>query len=168
MRVVSNTSPICNLAAIDQLHLLRDQFDRVLIPNAVHDELLPISNRPEWGAIARALEEEWLSVLPVEDRDTVNALTLDLDLGESEAIALALQLELPTVLIDESDGRTIAARMGLQPTGVLGVLLKAKAQGKLDSVRSAMIDLRRKGGFFIHSKLFAEIVRLAGEEDTES
>ena len=34
MRAVSNTSPIYNLAAIDQLHLLRDPFERVFIPTA--------------------------------------------------------------------------------------------------------------------------------------
>ncbi len=166
MRAVSNTSPIYNLAAIDQLHLLRDQFERIFIPTAVRGELLPISDHPEGEVIAQALEEEWISVLPVEDRGTLHALTLDLDLGESEAIALALQLGVTTVLIDESDGRAVATRLGLRPTGVLGVLLKAKAQGKLDSVRSAMVRLREKGGFFIHSKLFEEVIRLAGEEDT--
>ncbi len=96
MRVVSNTSPIYNLAVIDHLRLLRDQFERVFIPTAVHDELLPMIDRPEWKAIEEALEEGWLSVLHVEARDTLNALTLDLDLGESEAIALAFQLESPT------------------------------------------------------------------------
>ncbi len=164
MRVVSNTSPIYNLAAIGQLHLLRDQFEQVLIPTAVHEELFRISDPAEGKAIRQALEDDWISILPVENRDTLHALTLDLDLGESEAIALALQLEVPIVLIDESDGRAIANRLGLQPTGILGVLLKAKDQGELESVRSAMIDLREKAGFYIHSKLFEEVVRLAGEE----
>ncbi len=164
MLAVSNTSPIYNLAAIDQLHLLRDQFERIFIPTAVRDELRPIRERPEGAVIERAFAEEWISVLPVNARDTLQALTLDLDLGESEAIALALQLELPTVLIDESDGRSVAVRMGLQPIGVLGVLLKAKDQGDITSVRSAMIDLRQKGGFFIHSTLFDEVLRLSGED----
>jgi len=39
MRVVSNTSPILNLAIIDQLALLHDQFGEVWIPAAVLSEL---------------------------------------------------------------------------------------------------------------------------------
>lgn len=39
MPVVSNTSPILNLAIVDQLVLLRRQFGEVLIPNGVLDEL---------------------------------------------------------------------------------------------------------------------------------
>ncbi len=39
MGVVSNTSPILNLAIINQLQLLRQQFSEVLIPPAVLAEL---------------------------------------------------------------------------------------------------------------------------------
>jgi predicted nucleic acid-binding protein len=38
--VVSNTSPIVNLAAIGHLHLLRDVFGAILIPDAVHHEIV--------------------------------------------------------------------------------------------------------------------------------
>jgi len=39
MPVVSNTSPILNLAIVDQLNLLHRQFGEILIPSAVLDEL---------------------------------------------------------------------------------------------------------------------------------
>jgi predicted nucleic acid-binding protein len=39
MLVVSNTSPISNLAVIGQLELLRGQVGSVVIPPAVHEEL---------------------------------------------------------------------------------------------------------------------------------
>jgi len=39
MPAVSNTSPLLNLAIIDQLDLVRDQFGEVLIPEAVLKEL---------------------------------------------------------------------------------------------------------------------------------
>ena len=39
MPAVSNTSPIFNLACINHLNLLRDQFGDVWIPQAVQDEL---------------------------------------------------------------------------------------------------------------------------------
>ncbi|MGC1375393.1 MAG: hypothetical protein WA821_04165 [Anaerolineales bacterium] len=37
--VVSNTSPIMNLAIVDLLDLLRQQFGEIIVPAAVMDEL---------------------------------------------------------------------------------------------------------------------------------
>lgn len=48
MPVVSNTSPISNLALIERLDLLRDQFGTILIPEAVERELKALlSTRPQ-------------------------------------------------------------------------------------------------------------------------
>lgn len=44
MPIVSNTSPILNLAIVGQLELLRQQFSEILIPNAVLDELKVMKN----------------------------------------------------------------------------------------------------------------------------
>ncbi|WP_048895303.1 hypothetical protein [Limnospira indica] len=40
MIVVSNTSPISNLAKVGQLNLMPQIYGRILIPCAVHEELL--------------------------------------------------------------------------------------------------------------------------------
>ncbi len=37
--VISNTSPLLNLAAVDELTVLRSQFEDVVVPQAVVDEL---------------------------------------------------------------------------------------------------------------------------------
>ena len=42
MPTVSNTSPILNLAIVDRLALLRQQFGQIQIPPAVLDELLTV------------------------------------------------------------------------------------------------------------------------------
>ena len=47
MRVVSNTSPIWNLASIQRLDLLHDQFSEILIPSEVLAELQLESGCPE-------------------------------------------------------------------------------------------------------------------------
>lgn len=39
MLIVSDTSPIINLAQIQHLHLLPDLFDEVIIPEAVFKEI---------------------------------------------------------------------------------------------------------------------------------
>lgn len=162
MRAVSDTSPVFNLAAIGQIQLLHAQFAEVLIPGAVHDELTA-ARHPAIQEVRRALDEGWLKPLAVREQNLVRALRQELDGGEAEAIALALELGTSRVLIDERDGREVARQMGLEPIGVLGILLRARKLGQLDSVKAAMLDLQRLSGFYIDSRLFKEVVQSAGE-----
>jgi predicted nucleic acid-binding protein len=57
------------------------------------------------------------------------------------------------------DGRVTTTAMGLVPVGVLGVLLRAKRMGNLDSVVTAMRALQDQAGFFINPDLFASLAR---------
>ena len=163
MPVVSNTSPILNLAIIGQLDLLREQFAEVLIPPAVLTELKPQINFPGSASVQRALETQWLRVVELTDVHLSQALMLELDNGEAAAIALALELDIRQILIDERDGRTKAKALGLQPVGVLGILLRAKRDGALNSVEPAAHALRQEAGFFIAEDLLEAILVEAGE-----
>jgi hypothetical protein len=99
MPVVSNTSPILNLALIGQLTLLRDQFEQVWIPGGVLGELRVQEDLPGSQAIRAALAEGWLRSQEVDDLALVQALCRDLDQGEAEAIALAIQGKAEWVLL---------------------------------------------------------------------
>lgn len=164
MPIVSNTSPILNLAIIGQLDLLRQQFAEVLIPSAVRAELKPETTFPGATAVQQALQAEWLRVAELKDVHLARALALDLDEGEAAAIALALELGAKRILMDEHDGRIKAKALGLQPIGLLGVLLHAKRDGALDSIQAAMQALREQAGFFIADDLFDQVLREAGEQ----
>ena len=163
MPIVSNTSPIFNLAIIGQLELLRQQFAEVLIPSAVRAELKPETTFPGATAVQQALQAQWLRVVDLKDVHLTRALALDLDEGEAAAIALALELGAERILMDEHDGRVKAKALGLQPIGLLGVLLRAKRAGALDSVQAAMQALREQAGFFIADDLLDRVLREAGE-----
>lgn len=80
-----------------------------------------------------------------------------------EAIAFALDTESPTILLDESDGRAKARAMGLHPVGVLGILLRAKKDGRIDSMKMVIESLRSEVGFFIADDLEHTILIQAGE-----
>ena len=163
MPIVSNTSPILNLAIIGQLDLLRQQFAQVLIPSAVRAELKPETTFPGATAVQQALQAQWLCESELKDVHLARALALDLDEGEAAAIALALELGVTQILMDEHDGRVKAKALGLQPVWLLGVLLRAKRDGTLDSVEAVMQRLRQQAGFFIADDLFDQLLREAGE-----
>lgn len=103
MIIVSDTSPINNLAAINQLHLLHQLYGTVLIPKAVYRELT-VPNFPVAGA-TKVQTFEWLQTLTVSNRTLFEALSNELDIGEAEAIALAVEIQADQVLIDERRGK---------------------------------------------------------------
>ncbi|MFY9820938.1 MAG: hypothetical protein WAM82_06115 [Thermoanaerobaculia bacterium] len=60
MPVVSNTSPLFNLAAIGKLSLLCQAFDEILIPEAVLAELEPVREYSGVQAIHAAIAQGWI------------------------------------------------------------------------------------------------------------
>lgn len=133
MTIVSNTSPITNLAGIGKLDLLHQLYGTVTIPQAVYNEIAGIGR-----SVPGTLEVQtlfWIATQSVTDLDQVTSLRTALDQGEAEAIALALELNAELLLIDESPGRAIARQYGINITGVLGVLLEAKRRGLIVPVK---------------------------------
>lgn len=163
MPAVSNTSPISNLAMIGRLQILRGQLETVVIPNAVFLELERIENLKAKEAIASALADGWLQVKALEDQTLVNVLCTSLDAGESEAIALARTMGANLLVMDESAGRAMARSLGLQVTGTLGVLLKAKRAGHLPSLGDEIDRLVGDAGFFVSARVRQFFIEAAGE-----
>lgn len=156
MLVVSNTSPILNLAIVDQLHLLQEQFQEVLIPSEVLDELKIDEERPGSSAIAEAISAGWIQVREINNELLIQVLKRTLDDGEAAAITLASEMKANLILIDERDGRRVAKSLGLQVTGVLGILLRAKQTNKLESVQPIIEKLITLAGFRISPNLLKQ------------
>jgi uncharacterized protein len=161
--VISDTSAITNLAAIQQLHLLSQLYERVIIPEAVYCELADI-NPPVPGTL-EVQSVSWLEVRQVNSRITVKRLQSEvrLDLGESEAIALALELSAELLLIDERRGRAEADRLGLRITGLLGILVEAKRRNLVVVVKPLMDALIATSEFRISSALYERILEMVDE-----
>lgn len=83
---------------------------------------------------------------------------MELDNGESEAIALAIELKIQNIIMDESDGRSKARALGLSTIGVIGVLLRAKRDARLESLKQALLALRQEAGFFIADELYQHLL----------
>jgi len=159
--VVSNTSPLMNLAIIGRLELLRDSSGMIHVPIAVWSELvIQGKDKPGSEDIANAA---WIQTHVVQNQHLVKTLQEHLDQGESEAIVLALELPATLILLDEFEGRRIAEQYGLTKTGILGVLLNAKKQGVIPSLKVEMDKLRRDAHFWIAEPLYEKLLRAAGE-----
>lgn len=158
MPVVSNTSPLLNLAIIDKLHLLQREFGEIFIPEAVLNECRLNDNLPGTKDISDALEKGWLIVKKTQNLSQVLLLERELDKGEAEAIVLAIEHDANIILLDERDARRYCQSIGLDMTGVLGILLKAYLNGQLKSIEKTLMDLKEKAGFYIDDTLFRNIV----------
>ncbi|NUQ26755.1 MAG: DUF3368 domain-containing protein [Saprospiraceae bacterium] len=161
MLVVSDTSPIINLASIGHLHLLPELFTEIVIPTAVFDEIAGEGNN-EPGSV-EVKTASWVKILPAPVQPLLPQLLQDLDQGEAEAIVLALDLKADFVLMDETLGRQIAVTYHLQPLGLLGILLLAKQNRLVGAVAPLMDRLQSEANFFIDRRLYQHIKSLANE-----
>jgi uncharacterized protein len=79
--IVSDTSPLCNLALVDFLWILQPIYQTVIIPQVVADELMQ-ARSPKIKAI---LTLEWIEIRNVTNTSLAEVLEIDhhLDPGES-------------------------------------------------------------------------------------
>lgn len=163
---VSDSSTLIHLAGIGRLDLLRHFYGTLLIPPAVWREVvLEGGARPAARRVAQAVNDGWIQVatdLLPEAAD----LQQDgrLHAGESEAIALLRARGVDGLLLmDEAHGRSVARQHALAVTGILGILLRAKEDGLVLSLRVELERLRHESGFYLHEQLVRRILALAGE-----
>jgi predicted nucleic acid-binding protein len=163
MRVVSNTSPISNLAIIGRLDVLARQFGTIRIPGAVHRELARLEHDAGSRAIEKALSQGWIQVVTAASSDLARNLASLLDAGEAEAIALASESAADLLIMDESAGRAAARSLEIAMTGTLGVLLKEKRAGRVVSMSDEMDRLVADAGFFISGRIRQAFLEAAAE-----
>jgi len=148
--IISDTSSLLAFYEIGAMPVLQRMYSRIATTSAVQKEFeYPL---PTWVVVCEPLEEH---VQSVRQR-------FKLDLGEITAIALALSLPKSTLIIDEAAGRRVAKELGIQVTGTLGILLKAKKQGIIPAVRPLIRKLQAVN-FRMGVPLITAILSEAGE-----
>lgn len=149
MIIIADTSPVNYLVLIGEIEILPQLYGRVIIPNAVLEEL-SAENAP-------ALVEKWLLTSPewLEIKSLSGVIETELaellDDGESEAIQLAAELGADLLIIDEKLGREIAVRRGLRIVGTIGVLALAGERDLIDVEKT--IEKLEKTNFHVSSQL---------------
>ena len=154
MIVVSDTSCITNLIALEKVALLQALFGEVVVPLAVARELR--FNHTELPA--------FLTTRDVTDQEAVAQLrATPLDLGEAEAIILSEELHADALLIDEKAGRAIALGRHIKIIGLLGILIRAKEAALIPVLRPLLDQLQGDIGFWISPALRQRTLEAVGE-----
>ena len=157
--IVINTSPIIALvAALGDLSVLQ-MYREVWVPLEVSEELAA-------GGAARFALAEYQAAHWLHKRthplNIAPHLLNALDKGEASVIQLALDKDIHTVVIDETAGRRVARLNGLAVTGSIGILLRAKNEGRPFSMREA-IDRMQARGIWLSDRVIAFALTQAGE-----
>jgi predicted nucleic acid-binding protein len=158
MIIVCDSSPLVALSLCKGLRFLDLLFKDVIVPRNVYNEINK-AGKPETGNIAAWAKGK---VQQAGSQQMLRALGFSLDAGESEAIALFWEKSGDFLLIDEQKGRKIAVRNGIKVIGTLGILLLAKQNGLIKTIRSP-IELLRRSPIHISDRLYQKALEMAGE-----
>lgn len=160
--IVINTGPIISLvAALGDLTILESLYSDVLVPYEVCSEIL------QGGSTSFAVKEfndaNWLKKHDVPQKISP-FLSKTLDVGEASVVQLALQSNLSTVCIDETVGRRVARLNGLRLTGSIGILIRAKKEGRSFTMKDA-IQRMRAHGIWLSDGVIAFALSQVGESN---
>jgi len=89
-------------------------------------------------------------------------LELQIDKGESSAIALALETPDSVVILDDYKARKIAERLGVTLTGTIGVIIKAKLNGTIPSIKP-IIEKIKQTNFRLSAEIEIQALKEADE-----
>ena len=144
--VISDASCLIILSEIGSLHLLFEAYRPVVTTPTVAQEFgvkLP----------------DWVSI---QAPSSMPNFPPSIDPGEASAIALALETPNCVLIVDERAARNYAIRLGLEITGTLGVVVKAKLKGAIPSI-GPFVEAVRQKGFRFSTAVEAGAYRQAGE-----
>ena len=163
--VICDSSSLIHLAGIGRLGLLRDLYGKLIVPTAVWREVVEEGKgRPGVVEVQEARSAGWIEVKPATQEFLLKSLKQELDAGEAEVICLAVELKASLVLLDETEARRVAGLYELKKTGAVGVLIRARLDGKLEALRPELDKLRNEAGFWLEEGLYRQALAAVGEE----
>ena len=158
-KVISNTTPLIALSEIGKIHILRDLYGEIMIPQGVLDEL---KTEPGYSEIRN--NTDWVHVKDISDYSQKKMFTARLHKGEVETILLALEEEADLIILDDLLARKTAKYLDIPLTGTIGTIVKAKKAGYISNA-SHIIDQLIANGLYITDKVKQIALIEAGEAD---
>lgn len=160
--IVSNTTPISNFLHVDRMDILQKLFKEIHIPQAVKTEIEAFFlSDDRWHT---ALDNGFIRVHSVHSDSLLSHPLHILHDGEVEALNLSIEQCATLCLIDDKDARIVASLNKIPVSGTLGILIRAKKHGIIDSAKPLMDALRDHHAFWISTMMYKEVLRMTGEK----
>ncbi len=147
--IISDTSCFIILSKIGELDLLKKVYGQIVTTSDIVEEFgetLP----------------DWVIIENVSDKSRQRILELQIDRGESSAIALALEIPKSTLILDDFIARKIAQQLGISFTGTIGVIIKAKLNGIITSIKPYLEKIKETN-FRISAEIELQALKEAKE-----
>jgi predicted nucleic acid-binding protein len=128
--VIADTSCFITLSNINELDLLQKVYSNVITTPDIAKEFgesLP----------------DWIILKSPSDLQKQQILELQIDKGEASAITLALEMPESLVILDDLQARSMAQQLGINITGTLGVVVKAKLNGIIPSIKPFLNKIKQ-------------------------
>ena len=147
--IISDTSCFIILTNIDELELLHKVYGQIITTPDIaieYGDILP----------------EWVQIISVTDKYKQQLLEMQIDKGESSALALALEIPGSTVILDDYKARKIAERLGITFSGTIGVIIKAKLNGIIPSIKPILEKIKQTD-FYLSAEIELQALKEAKE-----
>lgn len=147
--IIADSSCLILLSKINELNILQLLFGEIIITKEIQQEF----NKPL---------PDWVIIRSADDERVQKILESSLDKGESSAIALAVELENSLLILDDKKARNMAAQLHLDYTGTVGIIIDAKQNGYITSVKEVLHKIHQTD-FRLSIDLENILLKLSGE-----
>ncbi|MEX2411985.1 MAG: DUF3368 domain-containing protein [Candidatus Paceibacterota bacterium] len=147
--VVCDTSCFIALDNINELHLLNKLYKQLYTTPEVLNEFG--KNLPGWIEIKSPMDQKKQHILEFQ-----------IDKGEASAIILALETSADLIILDDYKARLTAEKLELNITGTLGIIIKAKKNEIIKSVKP-LLDKLQENNFRLSEDLINQAIKEAEE-----
>jgi predicted nucleic acid-binding protein len=156
---VIDSSPLILLTKAKLLNILQIFYPEVLVPSTVATEIRQYGTTDV--TFQSLIQTEWLVIVETPSvPESVRAFNLDP--GESAVLAWAYSHPETEAILDDLAARRCADSLGIPVRGTLGLVLKAKQQGKIPSARSILEQLRQSG-MYLSERVLNQSLEIVGE-----
>lgn len=155
--VVCDAGPIIHLDELGCLYLL-DDFEKVLVPNVVHNEVL--YHRPHAFEDTIIQNLEFLNNFPEDEYLSSIFRIFSLDAGEKAALAVLSNNPDFIFLTDDAAARLASSKLDVKVHGTLGILIRSIRREIMppDKVLEILYTLRTNSTLHIKPSLLQKAI----------
>ncbi len=160
---VCDSGPLIHLSRIGRIDLLKELFDRVLIPPCVKRETIDEAKKlgkPGTRPIEKGKEKGWIEILEVQDEDEIEKIVKSEKIEPEDGEVLQLAKETSSELVTNDSWLIKVAKANgvetLWTTTLVLLAVKKEKMGKVEG-RKLLKELTRSG-LYIKSDVYGDLL----------